>query len=49
MDDSKNDDGLSEHQHANVAADGSLPIYVIQTNETDAMIQRAKLLLGQAA
>lgn len=47
MDDSKNDDGLSEHQHANVAADGSLPIYVIQTNETDAMIQRAKLLLGQ--
>lgn len=45
--DAKNGDGLGDNLHANIASPSSLPIYVIQTNETDAMIRRAKILLGE--
>ena len=47
INDTKNDDGLGDQQHVNIAAKNSLPIYVIQTNETDAMIRRAKILLDK--
>lgn len=49
LSDRKNDDGLGDNQHVNIASPSSLPIYVIQTNETDAMIRRAKILLGEKA
>ena len=45
--DAKNGDGLGDNLHVNIASPSSLPIYVIQTNETDAMIRRAKILLGE--
>ncbi len=45
VDHKKNNLGLEDNQHINIAAEGSRPIYVIQTNETDAMIRRAKILL----
>lgn len=45
LDNAKNEAGLGDDQHINIAAEGSLPIYVIRTNETDAMIRRAKILL----
>lgn len=47
INDTKNDDGLGDQQHVNIATKNSLPIYVIQTNETDAMIRRAKILLDK--
>lgn len=47
IDDAKNTDGLGDHQHVDISTDDSKPIYVIQTDETDAMIRRAKILLDQ--
>lgn len=49
LSDTKNSEGLGDHRHVNIAASGSKPIYVIQTDETGEMIRRAKLLLEQAA
>lgn len=45
IDDTKNADGLGEHRHVNIATEGSKPIYVIQTDEMEEMIRRAKILL----
>lgn len=47
LNDTKNNAGLGDHQHIDISAKSSLPIYVIQTNETDAMIRRAKILLSR--
>ncbi len=47
IDPAKNKAGLGQAQCVNISAKKSLPIYVIQTNETDAMIRRAKILLAQ--
>lgn len=47
LDDDKNDIGLGEHQHINIAAKHSKPIYVIHTDEAAAMIRRAQLLLDR--
>lgn len=43
--DTKNDDGFGDNRHCNIAASGSKPIYVIQTDETGEMIRRALALL----
>lgn len=43
--DTKNDDGFGDKCHCNIAASGSKPIYVIQTDETGEMIRRALALL----
>lgn len=45
INDTKNDDGFGNHRHCNIAASGSKPIYVIQTDETGEMIRRALALL----
>lgn len=45
VNDTKNDDGFGDNRHCNIAASGSKPIYVIQTDETGEMIRRAKCLL----
>lgn len=45
LNETKNAAGLGDQLHVDISAKGSLPVYVIQTNETDAMIRRAKLLL----
>lgn len=47
INDTKNDDGLSDNTHCNVAASGSKPIYVITTDETGEMIRRALKLLAE--
>lgn len=47
IDEAKNQAGLGDQLHVNIASKKSLPIYVIQTNETDAMIRRAKILLAE--
>ena len=47
INDTKNDDGLGDAQHCLVSAPSSKPIYVIATDETAAMIRRAKILLGE--
>ena len=47
IDEVKNQAGLGDQPHVNIATKKSLPIYVIQTNETDAMIRRAKILLAE--
>lgn len=47
IDEAKNQAGLGDQLHVNIATKKSLPIYVIQTNETDAMIRRAKILLAE--
>ncbi len=47
LDPAKNKAGLGKAEYVNIATKKSLPIYVIQTNETDAMIRRAKILLAQ--
>ena len=47
LDPAKNKAGLGRAEYVNIATKKSLPIYVIQTNETDAMIRRAKILLAQ--
>lgn len=43
--DTKNDDGFGDNRHCNIAANGSKPIYVVQTDETGEMIRRALILL----
>lgn len=49
LDDATNNAGLGSHPHVDISTSDSLPIYVVATNETDAMIRRAKILLsGQA-
>lgn len=45
VNDTKNDNGFGDNRHFNIAASGSKPIYVIQTDETGEMIRRAKCLL----
>lgn len=45
LNDTKNDDGFGDNRHCNIAASGSKPIYVIQTDETGEMIRRALALL----
>ncbi len=45
LNDTKNDDGFGDNRHCNIAAAGSKPIYVIQTDETGEMIHRALALL----
>jgi len=47
INDTKNDNGLGEEQHCLISAPSSKPIYVIATDETAAMIRRAKILLGE--
>lgn len=47
--DTKNDDGLGDERHCVVSGPSSKPIYVIATDETAAMIRRAKFLLGEEA
>ncbi len=47
INDTKNSDGLGDNRHCNIAASGSKPIYVIQTDETGEMIHRAQALLEQ--
>lgn len=49
LDDAANDQGLGDKLHINIATSDSRPIYVIKTNETDAMIRRAKILLKEKA
>lgn len=49
INDTKNDDGLGDDQHCLISSPSSKPIYVIATDETAAMIRRAKILLGEAA
>lgn len=45
VNDTKNDNGFGDNRHFNIAASGTKPIYVIQTDETGEMIRRAKCLL----
>ena len=47
INDTKNDNGLGDDQHCLISAPSSKPIYVIATDETAAMIRRAKILLGE--
>lgn len=47
INDTKNSDGFGDKRHCNIAANGSKPIYVIQTDETGEMIHRAQALLEQ--
>lgn len=47
IDHKKNDTGLGEHDHVDIAAKSSKPIYVIHTDEAAAMIRRAQILLEQ--
>lgn len=46
LSDTKNDDGLGDARHCVISGNSSKPIYVIATDETAAMIRRAKLLLA---
>ncbi len=43
----KNDTGLDGHEHVDISAPDSKPIYVIHTDEAAAMIRRAMILLEQ--
>lgn len=45
INDTKNADGLGDNRHCTISANGSKPIYVIQTDETGEMIRRALDLL----
>ncbi len=47
LDDAKNIADMPK-RHTNIAADGSKPVYVIRTDETDEMIQQASAILDGA-
>ncbi len=47
LDEQKNIAELTE-RHANIAADGSKPVYIVKTDETAEMIEQASALLDES-